>query len=209
MIFKNKDQVRNHIWDLMVQRKIAIFPLPPHGRIPNFAGAKESARNLRRHPLYQRANCIFCGPDSTLKPLRDQVLRDGKILAYATPHMRAFKSIKALRPVGMIKPSAFKIDTTIKGLMNSGEELKEKVDIAIIGSVAVDLNGNRLGKGSGYGDREIDYLKENNLIQQKFSLGTLVHSIQIVPDLSPFIQPYDIPVDFILTEKEIIFCKPT
>jgi len=182
----------------MTQKKIAIFPLPPHGRIPNFSKSKDSARNLSRHPLYQKANCIFSGPDSTLKPLRDQVLLDGKILAYATPHMRAFK---------MIKPSSTKTDTTIKELVNSGQELKEKVDIAVIGSVAVDLKGNRLGKGSGYGDREIEYLKVNELIQKEFSLGTLVHSIQIVSDLSPFIQPYDIPVDFILTEKGIIFCR--
>lgn len=208
MHFKDKNQVRKHIWDLLVQKKIAIFPLPPHGRIPNFVQAKESAQNLRKHPLYSKANCIFCGPDSTLKPLRDQVLKDGKILAYATPHMRTFKSIKALRPAGMIKPTAFKTDTTIKGLVNSGVELKEKVDIVIIGSVAVDLFGNRLGKGSGYGDREIEYLKKNNLIQKEFAIGTLVHSIQIVSDLSSFVQPHDIPVDFILTEKEIIFCKP-
>jgi len=198
MYFKDKNQIRNYIWDLMTQKKIAIFPLPPYGRIPNFTKAKESARNLRKHPLYHKANCIFSGPDSTLKPLRDLVLQDGKILAYATPHMGAFK---------MIKPQAVKIDTTIKGLVNSGQELKEKVDLAVIGSVAVDLKGNRLGKGSGYGDQEIEYLRKNNLLPEEFSLGTLVHSIQIVPDLSPFIQPYDIPVHFILTEKGIIFCR--
>jgi 5-formyltetrahydrofolate cyclo-ligase len=196
--FENKDQVRYHIWDLMLKKKIAIFPLPPHGRIPNFKDAKIAAIKIKRLAQYKDTRCIFTGPDSVLRPLRDQILRDKKILAYATPHMKEMK---------MIRPQNKKVDTSIRGLIQKGERLTEKVDIAVVGSVAVDFKGNRLGKGSGYGDQEIEYLKSNDLIADGFKVGTLVHTIQLIPDLSMFKEPHDIPVDFILTEKELIYSK--
>jgi len=196
--FKNKDQVRYYIWDLIVEKKIAIFPLPPHKRIPNFADARIAAAKIKRLPEYRTSRCIFTGPDSVLRPLRDQILRDKKILAYATPHMKQIK---------MLGPQSGKPDTSIKGLISTGERLTEKVDIAVVGSVAVDFKGNRLGKGSGYGDQEIEYLKTRDLSSKDFKIGTLVHTVQLIPDLSMFREPHDIPVDFILTEKEMLCCS--
>lgn len=198
LLFKDKSQVRCYIWDLMQRRKIAIFPLPPHGRIPNFKDARIAATKLRRLPQYKNSKSIFTGPDGVLRPLRDIVLRDRKILAYATPHMKEIK---------MIRPQNSKMDTSIRGLIQKGERLAEKVDIAVIGSVAVDFKGNRLGKGSGYGDQEIDYLRSNNLAANDLKIGTLVHTVQLIPDLSMFKEPHDIPVDFILTEKELLYSQ--
>ena len=195
-ILKDKNQVRYHIWDLMVKKKVAIFPLPPHGRIPNFKDARIAATHIKRLTQYRNSRCVFTGPDSVLRPLRDQILRDKKILAYATPHIKEIK---------MLRPQSGKQDTSIKGLVSKGERLVQKVDIAVVGSVAVDFKGNRLGKGSGYGDQEVEYLRANNLISDDFKIGTLIHSIQIIPDLSMFREPHDIPVDFILTENELLY----
>jgi len=197
-IFKDKNQVRYHIWDLMVKRKIAIFPLPPYGRIPNFKDARIAATRIKKLPQYRNSRCVFAGPDSVLKSLRDQILRDKKILAYATPHMKEIK---------MLKPDSEKQDTSIKGLVSKGEGLTERVNIAVVGSVAVDFKGNRLGKGSGYGDQEIEYLRSNNLVSDDFKIGTLVHSVQLIRDLLKFKEPHDIPVDFILTEKELLYSE--
>ena len=197
MEFKDKDEVRRYIWGLMVEEKIATFPLPPYGRIPNFSEAKKAAFFLRALPGYEKARCIFTGPDGVLKPLRDMVLSNQKILAYATPRMKEMK---------MIKPIGKKINTNIQGLIKFGEELKEKVDILVIGSVAVDEYGNRLGKGAGYGDKEIEFLRRKNLLEENSKIGTLVHSIQILPDLSSFSEPHDIPVDLILTENGLKYC---
>lgn len=191
--WQNKQQIRNYIWNMLLENKIAVFPLPPHGRIPNFKGAKSAAEHIHELSEYHKATCIFTGPDAVLRPLRDLILRDGKKLAYATPHMHSFKIIYP-PPFGERK----NIDTTIKGLISQGIELKEKVDIAIIGSVAVDLRGNRIGKGAGYGDKEISFLKNNN---PNLLVGTLVHSSQVMDDFSYLMELEDIPVDFILTEK--------
>ncbi len=203
MQFKDKSEVRKYVWDLMFEKKIAIFPLPPHGRIPNFSQAKKACFFIKRLPEYKDSRCIFCGPDSVLRPLRDLVLSDGKILAYATPHMREMKMI---RP-NLSNQEKEKINTSIKGLIEKGEKLVEKVQIAVVGSVAVDEFGNRLGKGSGYGDKEIQYLKEKNLVEKNFKTGTLVHTVQFFGDISKLSEPHDIPVDFLLTQKSLIFCK--
>jgi 5-formyltetrahydrofolate cyclo-ligase len=198
MEFIDKDEVQRHIWDLMVEEKVATFPLPPYGRIPNFSKAKRTAFFPRELPGYEKARCIFTGPDGVLKPLRDMILSDQKISAYATPHMKEMK---------MIKPIRKKINMNIQGLIKFGEELKEKVDIVVIGSVAVDEYGNHPGKGAGYGYREIGFLRRKNLLKQNSKIGTLVHSIQILPDLSRFSEPHDIPVAFILTEESLKLCK--
>jgi len=198
MKFLDKSEVRKYIWDLFLEKRIATFPLSPHGRIPNFSQAQKAGSFIRGLPQYRDSKCVFCGPDGVLGPLRDLVLSNGKILAYATPHMREMK---------MIKPTKEKITTGIKNLIQKGEKLKERVGVAVVGSVAVDRLGNRLGKGSGYGDREIDYLKENDLIEDNFKTGTLVHTVQLFPDLSRLMEPHDIPVDFILTQKGLILCS--
>ncbi|MHA1645684.1 MAG: 5-formyltetrahydrofolate cyclo-ligase [Candidatus Freyarchaeota archaeon] len=190
-MWKSKREVRRYVWDLMVRERVAAFPYPPHGRIPNFVGAEAAAKQIRKLDEYGRAECVFSPPDGVLIPFRRMVLRDGKILAYSTPHMKSFK---------MMKPGA-PIRVAIRDLVRGGELLTRSVDVAVVGSVAVDMGGNRIGKGSGYGDRELAYLKKMN---PELLSGTLVHSKQVFEDLSHLAENHDIPVDFILTEKELI-----
>ncbi|MGQ9722499.1 MAG: 5-formyltetrahydrofolate cyclo-ligase [Candidatus Jordarchaeum sp.] len=190
-MWKSKMELRDYVWNLIIKKKVAAFPYPPHGRIPNFVGAVEASKQIRKLDEYRKAECIFSPPDGVLIPLRRLVLADGKILAYSTPHMKSFK---------MMKPGT-RANVTIRDLIRSGELLTRRVDIAVVGSVAVDLKGNRIGKGSGYGDKELAYLKDRN---PNILSGTLVHSLQVFEDFSQLAQEHDIPVDFVLTEKEII-----
>ncbi len=190
-MWRSKREVREYVWDLMVKEKLAAFPFPPYGRIPNFVGAADASRQIRKLDAYRKAGCVFSPPDGVLIPFRRLVLADGKILAYSTPHMESFK---------MMKPGT-RAKVTIKDLIRGGEPLARKVDIAVVGSVAVDKKGNRIGKGSGYGDRELAYLRERN---PKILTGTLVHSRQLFEDFSQLAQHHDVQVDFILTEKELI-----
>lgn len=191
-VMRSKEELRYHMWDLMVSNGVAVFPLPPHGRIPNFKGAVSAARNVRKLEEYREAKCVFTGPDAALKPLRSMVLADGKSLAYATPHMKEFKVLDAGS-----NPSK----VSIRDLVSLGRPLDCNVEVAVIGSVAVDLRGNRVGKGSGYGDKEIAYLRRLN---PDIIVGTLVHSVQVLEDISHLMEQHDTPVDFIATERELI-----
>jgi 5-formyltetrahydrofolate cyclo-ligase len=44
--FDNKSAARQWVWDRLGAEGVARFPFPPHGRIPNFAGAEVAAARL-------------------------------------------------------------------------------------------------------------------------------------------------------------------
>jgi 5-formyltetrahydrofolate cyclo-ligase len=44
--FADKSAARQWVWDRLAAEAVARFPFPPHGRIPNFAGAKLAAARL-------------------------------------------------------------------------------------------------------------------------------------------------------------------
>jgi len=68
--------------------------------------------------------------------------------------------------------------------------------------VAVDKEGWRLGKGGGYGDKEIKTFSGKF---GKIPVITTVHELQIV-DKVPH-QEFDTKVDYIITPNRIIKCK--
>jgi len=188
-----KDLVRKWVWDEMEARDLARFPRPCHGRIPNFVGSKTVPDVLAAQPAYRAARAVFIGPDLALKACRDRVLADGKILAYATPRMREFKELH---------PEGGCTDSSIRSLKRYGDPLETPVSVILVGSVAVDLEGNRIGKGAGYGDREIAWLRERGLIEDGAVRMTAVHPIQVFDDLAPLMEPTDERVDIILTPGE-------
>ena len=83
-IFLDKERLRDEIWTLLEQKKVAIFPLPVRGRIPNFIGSDEAARLVRTLPEWKKAKVVFSCPDSPQKRIREFALRDGKILIMAS-----------------------------------------------------------------------------------------------------------------------------
>ena len=74
---------------------------------------------------------------------------------------------------------------------------EEKPDIVIVPGVAFDRKGNRLGRGKGYYDK---FLK--NVSCLKIGLTFDFQILDIIP-----IDDWDVPVDIIITEKEIIDCR--
>ena len=74
--------------------------------------------------------------------------------------------------------------------------------MVIEGSVAVDIYGERLGKGGGYGDMEISYLKNNKLINPNTPIVTTVHEIQIIERIPS--EPHDEKINMIITPERIL-----
>lgn len=190
-----KARVREWVWGEMETRDLARFPRPCRGRIPNFEGSKKTAGILSTVGAYRRAEAVFVGPDLALKACRDRVLEDGKILGFATPGMREFKEFR---------PELPRRDTSIRGLKRYGDPLRTAVSVVILGSVAVDLKGNRIGKGAGYGDREVAWLRERGLMVEGAVCLTVVHPIQVFDDLSPLMESTDEPVDYVITPEETV-----
>ena len=87
-IARKKEELRSQIWALLEQKKMAVFPLPVRGRIPNFIGSDEAARLVRTLPEWKNAKVVFSCPDSPQKKIREFALKDGKILIMASPRLK-------------------------------------------------------------------------------------------------------------------------
>ncbi|MHA1271395.1 MAG: 5-formyltetrahydrofolate cyclo-ligase [Candidatus Helarchaeota archaeon] len=192
-IKKKKDKIRNQIWDSLMKQKIARFPLPCYGKVPNFNMAINTAKLLSQIKEFKEANWVLVSPDSPQRPIRELVLKSQKKLIMASPKLKSgYLLIDA--PPQLIK-KASTISSAFKFSKNIG--IPDNIDIAIIGSVAVDHFGNRLGKGGGYGDQEIKLARKYNA-----TIITNIHSIQLIPNVP--INDWDQKVDIIITEKEVI-----
>jgi 5-formyltetrahydrofolate cyclo-ligase len=67
------------------------------------------------------------------------------------------------------------------------------IDLWIVPGVAFDMLGNRLGRGGGYYDRVLAYVKNPTI--------GIAREVQIVPRLPK--EKYDIPVITVVTEKNL------
>ena len=75
------------------------------------------------------------------------------------------------------------------------------------GSVGVDEQGRRLGKGGGFSDLEFAIATQLKLIGRDTIVVTTVHETQIVgPGRIP-LTPHDVKLDLIVTPERVIRCR--
>jgi 5-formyltetrahydrofolate cyclo-ligase len=196
----DKDSIRKMIWDILNEKNFSLPPEPSHGRIPNFKGSTSAAKLLRTTEEWINSKIIFSSPDSAQKKVREYALKDEKVLIMASPKLK--KGYLLIKPNHTLNKE--KIASTIDGAFKYGKILQNfpKVDLVIEGSVAVDLSGNRLGKGGGYGDKEISYLFNQKAVDNKTSIVTTVHEIQIIDNVPT--EAHDKKINMIVTPKRII-----
>jgi len=114
--------------------------------------------------------------------------------------MKGFVRIEEKEP---IKEAA-----SIKGFKRYGKNnIEKKIDLFLQGAVAIDLWGNRIGKGAGFGDKEWQYFKDRGFINKGCLSVLLVHDVQVLKEnISNLMQPYDKKVECIITLTRVIHC---
>lgn len=196
-----KSRIRKRIWDRLQADGVARFPFPPHGRIPNFAGAREAAERLLAHPAMARVKRMKVNPDAPQRPLREAALRAGITLFVPTPRLRGGfyrfdpKKIPADRireAASLSRGCAFAEPVALEDL--------PRMDWIVAGSVAVTRDGKRCGKGEGYSDIEYAILRE--LGHPPVPVATTVHPLQVVRSMPR--DSNDLPVRLIVTPNEVI-----
>jgi 5-formyltetrahydrofolate cyclo-ligase len=198
----DKQTLREIVWEEMTNKKAGRFPFPLRGRIPNFAGAEKAAALVFELEEYKRAEVVKVNPDSPQLPVRAQVIRDGKTLLVPTPRLKdGFILVDPENvPDGEEKKAA-----SLKHIHSYGNVVPlnslPKVDLLFAGSVAVHRDGRRTGKGAGYADREYAILRE--LGNPPMPVIGTVHSLQ-VRDEDFETDTYDLTLDIIVTEKEVL-----
>ncbi|GAU41125.1 hypothetical protein TSUD_288150 [Trifolium subterraneum] len=201
--------IRKRIWDLMERNNFAQNPRPVHHRIPNFVGASIAADKMRELDVFKTAQCVKVNPDSPQKQVRFLTLSDGKKLLTPQPRLRTgfFSVIES----NMLTSGTIKEACTSVGVAKYGRPIgldeKIKVDLIVIGSVAVDpKTGARLGKGEGFAELEYGMLRYMGAIDDSTLVVTSVHDCQLVDDIPiEKLLIHDVPVDIICTPTQVIF----
>jgi 5-formyltetrahydrofolate cyclo-ligase len=192
-----KASIREEIWGMM--------SADTHGSIPTFSGQNKAAERLRGLAIYQRARTIMVPPDQAQLQVRVNAIMDGKRLIMATPGLRdGFYLLHK----GEIKVRDWQQAARSSGVRRFGKRLdttdKEigAIDLLATGAVAVDLQGGRIGKGSGYFDLEYMILREIGSINEQTPVVALVDDLQVREPLP--MEEKDVCVDFICTPTQVI-----
>jgi 5-formyltetrahydrofolate cyclo-ligase len=198
-----KETIRQRVWDALEASGEARFPFPPHGRIPNFAGARAATERLTETPEWEAADALKTNPDSPQRPLRQRALEDGKTVYMAVPRLADERPFLELDPARIDDPSAA---VTLSGSEEYGVQVGPDavtVDLVVSGSVAVREDGARIGKGEGFSDLEWGILWDLGLVDAETPVATTVHELQVVDDeWAP--DAHDVPMDLVVTPERTV-----
>ena len=212
-----KDDVREDVWDALEAEGLARFPFPPHGRIPNFAGAAEAADRLAGTSAWRAADVVKANPDAPQLPARRRALRDGKTLYVAVPRLRDAECFLELDPE-RIDPDAYDRAPALSNVDDYAEQVEPgalgHVDLVLSGSVAVSEDGARVGKGEGFSDFEFAVLSDLGLVDERTTIATTVHERQVFEAATWPVDDHDVPMDLIATPERAIetgtpYARPT
>jgi len=199
----DKEPLRERVWDALEASGEARFPFPPHGRIPNFAGADAAAERLAGLDEWATAETLKANPDAPQLPVRRAALSAGKTVFMAVPRLRDERCFYRLDPADLDDPDAA---ATVSGVDDHAEqvgpEVVDRIDLVVVGSVAVSPDGARVGKGEGYSDLEFAVLTELGLVDAGTTVATTVHELQVHEDISA--DAHDVPLDVVVTPERVI-----
>jgi 5-formyltetrahydrofolate cyclo-ligase len=202
-----KQAVRERVWALLERERVARFP-GAQGRIPNFAGAPAAASRLASLPAWRTAHVLKANPDAPQLPVRARALADGKLLYMAVPRLAERRPFLLLDPERLEVPA--RRAASIGGAARHGRRVGvaelQPVDLVVCGSVAVNRQGARVGKGGGFSDLEFALLGEAGLIGPDTVVATTVHPLQLLDEALPE-TAHDFRLDLIVAGEEVISCR--
>jgi 5-formyltetrahydrofolate cyclo-ligase len=201
-----KQDIRERVWSLLDERG-AVQPPGAAGHIPSFVGADLAAERLAGLSAWQDARVVKSNPDRAQLPVRVLALQAGKLLYMAVPNLATLQPFYLLDPTAL--PMSFEQAASSHGAAQTAarvsvEEMRP-VDLIVCGSVAVNRQGSRTGKGAGYSDIEVALLTEAGLVGERTVIATTVHDLQVLTEALPETE-CDFSVDVIVTPTKVISC---
>ena len=180
-----KAALRERVWARLVAEGVSIGPA--FDRIPNFVGADAAAKKLSELDSWRHARVIKCNPDPPQIAVRLRALYDGKLLFAPAPCLTKSFPYYRLDPAELAADGVdFETAATAQGFMPHGEPARfedmPKLDLCVVGCVAVTRRGGRTGKGAGFADLEQGVFRELGIADDATPIVTTVHSSQIVAE---------------------------
>uniref|UniRef100_A0A3B4YA30 Methenyltetrahydrofolate synthase domain-containing protein n=1 Tax=Seriola lalandi dorsalis TaxID=1841481 RepID=A0A3B4YA30_SERLL len=203
----SKWDIRQKVWDYIEEKNLANFPRPVHHRIPNFKGAFTACARVSELEVFTQTPEVKVDPDKPLEGARLAVLQAQKTLLVPTPRLRTGLFNKITPPQGASKEQ-LQICSSSQGVKDFsvpvGLDAKVKVDLVVVGSVAVSEKGFRIGKGEGFADMEYGMMAAMGAVSESTVVVTVVHDCQVVEIPEELIESHDLTVDYILTPTRVI-----
>lgn len=200
-----KSEVRRRVWRLLSERGVGCGDVV--GAIPNFVGSEQAADRLCLLPAWQAARTVNANPDWAQQPVRRLALTSGKMLFMAVPRLAEHKPFYRLDPAVLGAEAGRASDRRVAADLAPlvGLDDMPPIDLIVCGSVAVNHDGVRIGKGAGYSDIEVALLAEAGLLRPETTIVTTVHDLQVLDEPLPR-DAHDFTVDWILTPDRTIAC---
>ncbi|MEU8586924.1 5-formyltetrahydrofolate cyclo-ligase [Streptomyces sp. NPDC048664] len=203
---REKQRVRERVWDAL-DADGAAHDVTVYGRIPDFKGSQEAAARLAELPAWKHATVIKSVPDKAQLAVRALALSEGKTVFMAVP------KLADPHPFYLLDPEALTIPPAEAASSQAAADIAPKVgvddlrpvDMVVLGSVAVNRAGVRIGKGAGYSDLEFAFLTEAGLIGKHTLVVTTVHELQVLDEELPA-TTHDVGIDLIVTPERTITC---
>ena len=203
---RSKEEIREAVWTALELAK-AVHAKNVHDKIPHFRGCEAAADRVGDLEVWQQARAIKSNPDKAQRPLRQRALEEGKVLYMAVPRLKDERCFVELDPARLDLPPAKA--STISGAFKSGRlvyvEEMQPVDLVISGSVAVNREGVRVGKGGGFADLEYGLAVAAGIITTYTPVVTTVHDMQVLDEPLPLTH-HDVPMSYLVTSEEAIAC---
>ncbi|XP_040899667.1 methenyltetrahydrofolate synthase domain-containing protein isoform X2 [Toxotes jaculatrix] len=203
----SKWDIRQKVWDYIEEKNLANFPRPVHNRIPNFKGAIQACSRLADLQEFKSSQTVKVNPDRPQQQARFITLEAQKTLLVPTPRLRTGLFNRITPPQGANKEQ-LRICSSSQGVKDFsvpvGLDAKVKVDLVVVGSVAVSGKGFRIGKGEGYADMEYGMMASMGAVNESTVVVTVVHDCQVVDIPEELIESHDLTVDYILTPTRVI-----
>jgi 5-formyltetrahydrofolate cyclo-ligase len=150
---------------------------------------------------------VKANPDKAQRAVRARALTEGKVLSMAVPRLADELPFYLLDPehLGMSPGRRPPRRAQPRRDGRSQPVSCHRWTWVVCGSVAVNRQGARIGKGGGFSDLEVAFLVEAGVIRPDTVLATTVHTLQVVDEPIPE-TIHDFRVDLIVTPCETIWC---
>ncbi len=203
---RDKWAIREAVWTALETARV-VRGKTVHDKIPHFLGCEQAAALAAELPEWQAARAVKSNPDQAQRPLRQLALEQGKLLYMAVPRLkdeRVFIELDPTRPDVVPAKAA-----TISGAFRVGRPVyvseMPPIDLVVSGSVAVNRQGVRVGKGGGFADLEYGLATAAGVVRPETPVISTVHPMQVLDEDLPWTQ-HDVPLDIVVTTDAVIRC---
>ncbi|XP_034255088.1 methenyltetrahydrofolate synthase domain-containing protein [Thrips palmi] len=182
-------------------------------RIPYFKGSDEAAQRFAETEEFKNAKSICINADKAQESVQYLTVQAKKTLLIQIPLFIRKGLVKCIQVPDDLPDDQVQKLTTRTAIGAHGKVVplsdERKVDIVVMGSIAVTKQGQRIGKGEGFADIEYAMMQKQGMLTPDTIVVTTVHDSQVFDSLpGELFKEHDVGVNLIVTPTQVIRVSP-